>query len=79
MNKLVLVNGATGYVGGRLVSKLLKLNYKVRVLARNPNRLENKTWYKDVEIHKGDVLNRESLIGLFKNVDTAYYLSLIHI
>ena len=74
MNKLVLVTGATGYVGGRLVSKLLKLNYKVRVLARNPNRLENKTWYKDVEIHKGDVLNRESLIGLFKNVDTAYYL-----
>ena len=74
MNKLVLVTGATGYVGGRLVSKLVKMNYNVRVLARNPERLINKTWYSNVEIRQGDVLNKDSLIGLFKNVDTAYYL-----
>lgn len=74
MDKLVLVTGATGYVGGRLISKLINMKYKVRVLARNPSRLENKTWYNKVEIHHGDVLDKNSLIGLFKNVDTAYYL-----
>ena len=74
MDKIILVTGATGYVGGRLVSKLLEMNYQVRVLARNPSRLENNIWYKNVEIHKGDVLNKESLSGLFENVEKAYYL-----
>ena len=74
MNKVILVTGATGYVGGRLISRLLNMGYKIRVLARNPSRLENKRWYNDIEIHKGDVLNKKSLVGLFKNVEKAYYL-----
>ena len=74
MNNKVLVTGATGYVGGRLIPKLLKKSYKIRVLVRNPERLKNKIWYNHVEIYKGDVLNKKSIIGLFKNIDIAYYL-----
>ena len=74
MIKNILVTGATGYVGGRLIPKLLSNNYKVRVLVRNPDRLKNKSWYNKVEIYTGNVLNEKSIIGIFKNIDLAYYL-----
>ena len=72
--KKILVTGATGYVGGRLISELLNNNYSIRVLVRNPERLKNKHWYNKVEIHKGNVLDKNSLNGLFKDIHTAYYL-----
>ena len=72
--KKILVTGATGYVGGRLIPKLLDNNYNVRVLVRNPERLKNKIWYNKVEIHKGNVLDENSLLNLFKDIDFAYYL-----
>ena len=74
MKKKILVTGATGYVGGRLINRLLSNNYNIRVLVRNPERLRNKSWYNKVEIHKGNVLKKQSIIGLFENIDTAYYL-----
>ena len=74
MKKRILVTGATGYVGGRLIPKLLDNNYRLRILVRNPERLKNKSWYNKVEIYKGDVLDQKSIIGLFQNIDTAYYL-----
>jgi len=70
----ILITGATGYVGGRLVPKLLKKGYKIKLLARNPERLKDRSWYKQVEIFEGDVLKLNSLDGLFENVDVAYYL-----
>jgi uncharacterized protein YbjT (DUF2867 family) len=70
----VLVTGATGYVGGRLVPKLLELGFHVRILARNPDRIKNRSWYSQVEIFTGDVLNKNSLHGLFQNIDVAFYL-----
>ena len=72
--KRILVTGATGYVGGRLIPKLLDNNYKVRVLVRNPERLKNKIWTNKVEIYKGNVLDKNSLLDLFKDIDFAYYL-----
>ena len=70
----VLVTGATGYVGGRLIPKLLELGFHVRILARNPDRIKNRSWYSQVEIFTGDVLNKNSLHGLFQNIDVAFYL-----
>tara|TARA_B100000676_G_scaffold310769_1_gene378342 strand:+ start:1089 stop:2558 length:1470 start_codon:yes stop_codon:yes gene_type:complete len=70
----ILVTGATGYVGGRLIPKLLELGFEVRILARNPDRIKNRPWYSKVEIFTGNVLNKDSLHGLFKNIDIAFYL-----
>ena len=71
---LILVTGATGYVGGRLVPKLLDAGYRVRCLARDPERLRGRSWQKQVEVVKGDALDKESLVGAMQGVSVAYYL-----
>ena len=73
-NSKVLVTGATGYIGGRLVPKLLKLGYQVRVFVRNPERLAGRSWLKDVEVVTGDVLNTDSLPAAMSGIQYAYYL-----
>ena len=70
----VLVTGATGYVGGRLVPRLLEAGYRVRVLARDPQRLEGRSWSRQVEVVTGDVLRPETLPAALDGVDAAYYL-----
>lgn len=70
----VLVTGATGYVGGRLVPRLLEAGYRVRVLVRNPSRLQGRAWAARVEVVRGDIGNLEDLRRALKGVETAYYL-----
>jgi uncharacterized protein YbjT (DUF2867 family) len=70
----VLVTGATGYVGGRLVPRLLEAGYTVRVLARDPRRLQGRPWLEHVEVAQGDVLNSAALDTVLTGVDIAYYL-----
>lgn len=72
--KRVLVTGATGYVGGRLVPRLLSAGYDVRVLVRNLDRLADVPWASRVEIVGADLLDAESLRAAFQGVDAAYYL-----
>lgn len=69
----ILVAGASGYVGGRLVPKLMERNYSVRCLARNPEKVQARNWTK-VEIVKGDVLKPETLQSGLQGIDIAYYL-----
>jgi uncharacterized protein YbjT (DUF2867 family) len=69
---MILVTGATGYVGGRLVPRLLESGYKVRCLARDASRLKSR--WNSAEIFQGDVLNESSLNTALKGIDTAYYL-----
>lgn len=70
----VLVTGATGYVGGRLVPRLLDAGYQVRVLARDPSRLRGRPWVGQVEVAQGDVLRPETLQVAMAGVQAAYYL-----
>ncbi|MDT5410799.1 MAG: hypothetical protein QOG14_3019 [Mycobacterium sp.] len=69
-----LVTGATGYVGGRLVPRLLKRGYAVRALARTPAKLSEVPWRADVEVAEGDLDDVESLAAALDGVDVVYYL-----
>ncbi|HNB37594.1 MAG TPA: NAD(P)H-binding protein, partial [Anaerolineales bacterium] len=73
-SKLILVTGATGYVGGRLVPRLLEAGYRVRCLVRDPSRLQGRTWLKRVEVIAGDALNPNDLTPAMQDVTVAYYL-----
>lgn len=70
----VLVTGATGYIGGRLVPELLKAGYRVRVLARDPVRLQGRSWLAEVEVAQGDVFQADTLDKALAGIDVAYYL-----
>ncbi|HEY0640393.1 MAG TPA: SDR family oxidoreductase [Pseudonocardiaceae bacterium] len=69
-----LVTGATGYIGGRLVPRLLAAGHEVRCLARDPARLRDVPWAGDVETVRGDVLRDEGLDEAVRGVDVVYYL-----
>ncbi|MBE0411031.1 MAG: DUF2867 domain-containing protein [Anaerolineales bacterium] len=71
---LILVTGATGYVGGRLVPQLLAEGYRVRLLVRDASRLQGRAWLPQVEVVEGDVLNPETLPPALDGVKVAYYL-----
>jgi uncharacterized protein YbjT (DUF2867 family) len=71
---LILVTGATGYVGGRLVPRLLDAGYRVRCLVRDPSRLQGRPWVKRVEVIGGDALVPGTLAEAMKDVSVAYYL-----
>lgn len=72
--KLVLVTGVTGYIGGRLVPQLLDKGYRVRVLVRDRNRLQGRLWLDRVEVAVGDVFNPDSLNTALRGVSVAYYM-----
>ncbi|MEY4971885.1 MAG: hypothetical protein RLZZ404_811 [Actinomycetota bacterium] len=71
---LCLVTGATGYIGGRLIVELLKHGYRVRILARNADRLKYHPWIDQVEVSEGDAHNPDVLAEAMIGVDVAYYL-----
>ena len=71
--RLVLVTGATGYIGGRLVPKLLKAGYRVRCLVRDARRLQGRPWSDRVEVIEGDATRPETLPPALTGVWAAYY------
>jgi uncharacterized protein YbjT (DUF2867 family) len=74
MPEHVLVTGATGYIGGRLVPRLLEAGYPVRCFVRDPERLRGFTWFERVEIVEGDAADASSLVKAMQGITTAYYL-----
>jgi len=72
--KKILVTGPTGYIGGRLIPRLLEAGYDVRVLVRDPSRLQGRAWLEKVEVAQADALDPASLPTALEGVSTAYYL-----
>jgi len=70
----ILITGATGYIGGRLIGRLLDRGHEIRVLVRDPRRLAGRDWAGKVEVFVGDLMAPSTLEGLCQGVDVAYYL-----
>lgn len=69
----ILLTGATGYVGGRLLPRLEARPVRVRCLVRDPDRLAGRV-SAETEVATGDVLDKDSLKVALRGVETAYYL-----
>src|SRR5690349_20401796 len=68
----VLVTGASGYIGGRLVGELLDAGYEVRCLVRTPAKLSGAPWVDRVQVVAGDV--HGDLAPALDGLDALYYL-----
>lgn len=72
----IAVLGATGYVGGRLVPRLLQAGYAVRCIARSPEKLNERDWtnHPNVQIHKADMSDVSGLARELSGCNVAFYL-----
>ncbi len=73
---LVLLTGATGYIGGRLVPHLLEAGYPVRCLVRSPRKLSSRPWanHAALQIVDGSAENEDELVQAMRGCAAAYYL-----
>ncbi|HSB66666.1 MAG TPA: NAD(P)H-binding protein, partial [Anaerolineales bacterium] len=69
----LLVTGASGYIGSKLIPRLVAAGHQVVCLVRDPERLKSRNW-NGVEIRQGDLLDPASLDQLMNGIDIAYYL-----
>ncbi|MEE4356994.1 MAG: SDR family oxidoreductase [Desulfococcaceae bacterium] len=74
--KPILVSGATGYVGGRLIPLLLEKGYRVRAMGRSVDKMACRAWaaHPNAELVQGDVTDRNSLLRACEGCTAAYYL-----
>lgn len=76
MSKLALVTGGTGFLGKKLIERLIHDGYRIRVVARNEGKLmELKTQFNDIEIIPGDISNRLTALQACKNVHCIFHLA----
>lgn len=72
--KSILVTGASGYIGSRLIPTLIEKGYKIRCLVRDERKIRERSWFRKVEIFRGDVFETASLTKALEGVEVAYYL-----
>ena len=72
--RAVLVTGASGYVGSRLVTSLLGQGVRVRVLVRDRSKIVGLPWYPKVEVAVGSATDPAEISLALKDIHTAYYL-----
>lgn len=70
----ILVTGATGYIGGRLVPRLIDEGHDVRVVVRRPERLRDVPWAGGVEVVDGDLTDAAAVDRAMRGIDVVYYL-----
>lgn len=75
-DRTVLVTGATGYIGSRLVPRLLDRGYVVRCLVRSPGKIAERPWanHKNLQVHAGDADDARTLEHALQGCGAAYYL-----
>jgi uncharacterized protein YbjT (DUF2867 family) len=69
----ILVTGATGTIGGKLVPRLVAEGHQVTCITREPSHLDDYNW-QEVRVLKADVLDLESLRQSMQGIEVAYYL-----
>ena len=69
----VLVTGATGYIGGRLVERLRGRGVRVRCVTRDLRRLDGRRW-PGVELVEGDLVDEDAARRALDAIEVAYYL-----
>jgi uncharacterized protein YbjT (DUF2867 family) len=72
--RTALVTGATGYIGGLLVQRLLDDGWTVRVLTRHRDSLSDERWRDDVDVVEGDAQSPDDLGRALDGIRTAYFL-----
>ncbi len=73
-SRRILVTGASGYVGGRLVRALLNEGLQVRVSVRDKKKISGQVWANEVEVSVGNATNFEEMKSALDGVHTAFYL-----
>ena len=73
-SRTVLVTGATGYIGGRLVPKLLEAGHAVKVLVRSPDKIAGVPWRDRVDVVESSLDDGGALRQALAGVDVLYYL-----
>ena len=73
-SRRILVTGASGYVGGRLVRALLNEGLQVRVSVRDKKKISGQIWVNEVEVSVGNATNFDEMKGALEGVHTAFYL-----
>ncbi len=76
MTQRIAIAGATGYIGGRLIPRLLDTGYTVRCLVRSPGKLKDRDWsaHPQIEVVQTDLADAESLTGNLQGCASSYYL-----
>lgn len=72
----VVVTGATGYIGGRLVPRLLAAGYRVVCLVREPRKLDARPWrqHANLTVRKVDLADPQAVAAAMRGAVAAYYL-----
>lgn len=72
----IFVAGATGYVGGRLVPKLLDEGYQVKAFGRSKSKLQNRAWsnHPHLELDEGNIFDLNKMRASLEGIDVVFYL-----
>ncbi len=69
-----LLTGATGFIGRRLLARLLERGHRVRAVSRRPAHKLDLPDHPNLELYRGDALDPKDLDGMFEGCDAAFYL-----